>query len=400
MGIVWTPDFSLVINGWDATKLVVSWQLDDVDDGISTLTAHIGNPDGQLSGYIHTETDMTLRYGYWNGSMSQPVTMKIKDKKEIFPTSHPCTITVVGMDCTERLIGSTLTGNFKSGTKFTDQLNAILKAGKITPDINVKDPPKQPEKSSIHNMTPHATIRWIFGMVDCVKPTAVGGGSTPGAAQVPFGKPDGFNGDVTQGYHPQIHDFNAAMKKTTPLYLDQIINKAGSRILVAHLECAGIPGLQAKKCVTVQNVGSEASGKWYVKKCSTRYLIGHGYTNHLDLIRASIGKDGKPLPQPRVMYAKIYEKDAVWIGCREIDADSQYTFVFGQPGGDEPGSQQLIQFDWGVKIQRARGAVEGAAIKGYELNNRKELSDTQKKPNGTPEPQSSIPQINVDTMMA
>ena len=396
MGRVMTPDFTLTVNGQDMTKLCIMWQLDDVEEGISTLTAEIGNPDGMLSGYLRTETDITLRYGYWNGKMSKPVTMKIKDKEEGFHTSKACSIRVVGMDCTERLTGTTFAGSTKVDPKIIETIESLLKSGKISGKVELEEPKKGPEKIPMHNMTAHAGINWVMGMAKCKK-SAQGGGETPIRGQKPgelkgnFPKADSILGDKL------LADINAKMAEVTENQMNQKEKKAGNSTIYGHLECVGLPGLEAKKCVTVENVGPEGSGKWYVKKSSQRWGVDSGFHTFCTLMRPTLGKDGKPIEQPIVMYANIYEKDSVTVKCRDVDGESQYTFVYGQP--EEEGDEMLIDFRWGIKLQKGRAVGEHAKIAGVAANEAGKLIEKETKKDGSYSPQSSAPPPNIETMV-
>lgn len=420
MGRVMTPDFTLTINGTDLTKLCIMWQLDDIEDGISTLTAVIGNPDGQLSGYLKTETEITLRYGYWNGKMSKPVTMKIKDKEECSYTGAPCTITVVGMDCTERLTGTTFAGSTKVDPKIIETIESLFKSGKIKGKVELEEPKKGPEKIPLHNMTAHAGIRWIMGMATCKKQSAQGGsggssgggaaggaagaamgaaagggtpirGQEPGKLQGNFPKADSVMGDRVKGA------LNAIRSEIEENQMNQKEKAAANTTIYGHLECVGIPGLEAKKCVTIENVGAEGSGKWYVKKSSQRWNVNGGYHTLCELMRATLGKDGKPIEQPIVAYANIYEKDSATVKCRDIDGESQYTFVFGQP--EENSDEMLMQFRWGIRLQKGRGVGEHAKSVAIQFNKAPKLEEKETKPEGKPSGSSSAPMPNIDSMV-
>jgi hypothetical protein len=372
------------------------WQLDDVEEGISTLTAEIGNPDGQLSGYLKTETDITLRYGYWNGKMSKPVTMKIKDKEEGFHTSKACSIRVVGMDCTEKLTGTTFAGSTEVDPKIMETLDSLFKSGKIKGKVELEEPKKGPKKIPMHNMTAHAGINWVMGMAKCKK-SAQGGGETPIRGQEKAELKGNFKKADSSMGNRIIADLNAVSNEITENQMNQKEKKAGNSTIYGHLECVGIPGLEAKKCVTVENVGPEASGKWYVKKSSQRWGFDSGFHTFCTLMRPTLGKDGKPIEQPIVMYANIYEKDSATIKCRDVDGESQYTFVYGQP--EEEGDEMLIDFRWGIKLQKGRAAGEHGKIAGYQSNKwgKEEKKETSK--DGSYSPKPSGPPPNIDSMV-
>jgi hypothetical protein len=175
-------------------------------------------------------------------------------------------------------------------------------------------------------------------------------------------------------------------KSISPVVIRNNQKKAGNTVISGTLECIGHPGIEAKKCITVLNVGSEASGKWYVKKCSQRYNVKSGYHTFCELMRATLGKDGQPIEQPVVMYANIYEKDSVTIKCRDVDAESQATFTFGQP--PEGGDELLIDFTYSIKLQRGRGAGEQIKSKGWAINEANKLQKNEAGKQGSWNPDS------------
>jgi hypothetical protein len=389
-GKTYTPNFYIQINGHDFTKTVTSWQLDDVDDGISTLNVTLANPDGIIAGYIRTETDVTLRYGYWDGRMSQPVTMKIKDLSEKYPTNGGMTISFTAYDCTERLVGLTHAGNSAGGTKTHEGIESLLDGAGIKPEVKLESPEKLPEKLSLHNMTSHAAIRWLMGISKCKGSSGPTAGENPIAGQKEgnagdkFKQAESVTGDrssegLLNASYPELDDIRVKNKK----------KKAGSSVITGRLEIVGHPGIEAKKCVTVLNVGSQASGKWYVKKSSQKYSEGQGYTTICDLLRASVGKDGKPVEQPIVLYAKIYQKDTAFVGCREIDAESQATFIYGQP--EENSDELTISFSWSIKLQQSRGAGEAAKTKAWAANQARKVQEGDAPKDGSWNNQTQAP---------
>lgn len=386
----YTPNFFTSINGHNFTGYVLGWQLDDVDDGISTLTVNLANPDGIIAGYIRTESEVTHRYGYWDGRMSKPVVMKIKDLTENYPTQSACTIRITAYDCTERLVGVTHAGNSDNDTKFEEAIKSLLEGSKLKPEVKVESPKKLPENISLHNANSHAAIRWLMGHTKCQGGGGGQGGETPISGQKEHDAGGKFKqAESVTGDRSPEGQLLSQLKELEEIRINNQKKKAGSSVITARLEVLGHPGIEAKKCVTVLNVGSQASGKWYVKKSSQQYSEGSGYKTILDLIRPSIGKDGKPVEQPVVMYAKIYEKDTVFVGCREIDGESQATFTYGQP---EDGSDELVMsFSWSIKLQQSRGAGESAKSKAFAINEAKKLQEAEAKKSGSWNSQTQAP---------
>lgn len=377
----YTPNFYITINGHNFTPYTIGWQLDDIDDGISTLHAKFANPDGIISGYIRTESDITLRYGYWDGKMSKPVTMKIKDLSEDYPTQAGCTISVTAYDCVERLMGVTHAGNSDPDATIPDELKSLLEGAKIKPDVQGEGPKKMPERTPLHNMTSHAGVRWLMGHMKC-KGDGGGGENNPVSGQKEYNAGDKFKeAESVTGDRGVEAQLRAELEELKSIYIKNQKKRAGDSVITGRLDIVGYPGIEAKKCITILNVGEQASGKWYVKKSSQKYDTGSGYTTILDLMRGSVDKDGKSKEQPIVMHAKIYDKDTVFIGCRDIDGESQGTFTFGQP--DENGDELVMHFRWQIKLQGSRSAAERQKIEAYMINKAKELQQSEAKKTGS-----------------
>lgn len=402
------PDFFVSINGMNYTRFCSGWQLDDVEDGMSSLRVTLGNPDGVLSGYFTTENYITFRYGYWDGRMSRPVIMRIKDMEESYDTDSPPVINLVAYDVTERLLGVTHAGNSVKKPKAESLVESIIGGIKAKAQLLIKGPEKMPERVPLHNMTSHAAIRWILGYTKCGKDTlspdnsieAMGysddywdthekaqesntdvganpiGNQESYTAGKEFRSAESFTGDRT-GEAQINRDFNE---------IDQIRvrnkrNRAGNQVITARLELSGHPGIEAKKCISVLNVGSQGSGKWYVTRSLQTWSDGAPFTASLSLMRPSLDSKGKPTSQPIVMHAKIYEPNVIFVGCREIDSPSQTTVVHGQPTSD--GRPLVKRFDWSVRVTRARAGGEGVKTKTWAINQARKILQAQAVANGT-----------------
>lgn len=387
------PDFFLSINGMNYTPFCTGWQLDDVDDGMSSLRMTLGNPDGVLGGYFTTENYITFRYGYWDGRMSRPLVMRIKDMEESYDTEAPPVINLTAYDVTERLLGVTHAGNSLKNPKAPKLVESIINGIKAKAQMMLNGPDKMPERVPLHNMTSHAAIRWILGYTKCKKQEISGSnsiaamrytddywdthemsvdgnedvGSNPIGNQEnytagkEFRATESFSGDRT-GEAQINRDFNEIDR----IRVRNRRNRAGSRVITARLELNGHPGLEAKKCITVLNVGSQASGKWYVTRCLQRWSDSSPFIASLNLMRPSLDTRGKPVSQPIVMHAKIYEPNVIFVGCREVDAPSQATVVYGHPADD--GRPMVRRFDWSLRVTRARAGGEGVKTKTWAIN--------------------------------
>lgn len=407
-----TPNFFISINGMNYTPFCTGWQLDDVEDGMSSLRITLGNPDGKLAGYFTTETYVTFRYGYWNGSMSKPIVMRVKDMDESYETSGPPLIDLMSYDVTERLIGVTHAGNSSKDAKPSSMVESIIEGIKAKAEVLLSGAEKMPERIPLHNMTSHAAIRWLMGQTRCKKETVsnvidggnrfvddypedapdyqgnIAGESNLEVGSTPIGSQDGytagkefraaesFTGDRT-GEAQINRDFNHIDK----LRVINRRNKAGNQVITGRLDLVGLAGIEAKKCITVLNAGPQGSGKWYVTKSSQRYDKGAPFTATLNLMRPSLDSKGKPTTQPIVMYAKIYEPNVIFVGCREVDGPSQITVSYGQRN---PGGELLVRrFKWGIRVVRSRSAGEGVKTKTWAINQAKKLLRAEAIANGT-----------------
>ena len=127
-------------------------------------------------------------------------------------------------------------------------------------------------------------------------------------------------------------------------------NRAKSDIITADIKLRGYPLLKAKANVTIQGVGSLASGGWYVQTAEQYWDKGSGYMTHAHLIRGGTGDEGgKSTPPSAVVYADIYKKNSIYAGLRKVDGASQATFTFGD-------GTYLKSFDWSINIPENRNA--------------------------------------------
>jgi len=384
------PDFTITVAGTDVTPLTKRWILEDIEDGISSLTVVLGNPELKYAGKFLPENDISIRFGYHKGEMSPTITMKIKDVAEHYPTTRPPTIELVGLDCTERLVGVTHAGN-SEGDDYVEMLKSLITGIKAKPEIgDIKQPEKRPETTGLHNMTSHAAIRWIMGKTVCAKRAQ--GGQAPIKGQEEYDAGPYFKSVESITGDRMGTGLNAALHDVDQLRITNIRNRAGATTITGRLRLVGQARLQAKKCLTITNVGEAASGKWYIRKLTQEWGVNHGYTTHCALLRPTLGMDGRGMAQPVVLYADIYKQDTVYVGCRKIDAESQATYVYGQPEQDASGGT-VIDFSWATKLSKGRGAGEMVKARGFALNNAGKITEIETEDDGDYKPQPP-PQVN------
>lgn len=170
-------------------------------------------------------------------------------------------------------------------------------------------------------------------------------------------------------------------------------NQASAHNVTAKLTLMGYPGLKAKEGLTILNVGSVASGQWYVKDVHHHWDVMKGYITTANLLRSEVdaksggggkggGKGGgdvggavqagsdniglpnKSGPAP-VVHGDIRKsgKNAT-ATIRDLDAASQATFTYGD--GD-----WVIDFQWTIASQKKSGANQGANAKSVNQDAKK-----------------------------
>ena len=402
------PDFFVSINGMNYTPFCTGWQLDDVDDGMSSLRVTLGNPDGVLGGYFTTENYITFRYGYWDGRMSRPVVMRIKDMEESYDTDAPPVINLTAYDVTERLLGVTHAGNSLKNQKAPKLVESLINGVEAKAELKIDGPQMTQERTPLHNMTSYAAIRWILGHTKCRKQEISSANSIAAMRYTedysdshemtvdssedvganPIGNQDNYTAgkefraaESFKGDRSAEAQINRDFNEIDQIRVRNRRNRAGSEIITARLELNGHPGLEAKKCVTVLNVGSQASGTWYVTRSMQRWSESSPFTASLSLMRPSLDTKGKPVTQRIVMHAKIYEPNVIFVGCREVDGPSQGTVVYGHPTDD--GRPLVRRFDWSLRVTRARAGGEGVKTKTWAINQARKILRAEAVANGS-----------------
>lgn len=119
---------------------------------------------------------------------------------------------------------------------------------------------------------------------------------------------------------------------------NNVRNQAAQDKITGNITLVGVPILKAGLCVNILNVGSRASGKWYVKDVAHEWDSIKGYTTQASLLRSQLpeggrGNSSKKMPgktgTPIIMAADIYKKGKVKLQPRNLNAEVQATFTYG-----------------------------------------------------------------------
>ncbi len=333
------PDFIITVDGQNVTGDCISWTLNDVEDGMGTLTVNLDNTDKRYDGKLKSKGgEVSLRFGT-SMSMNEQVTLSVKKYTEHYGVDG-LTITVVGADCTEKLSDKTGRGNTKSGKKALEKLEKEAKV-KISKD-KLKDDGKEDE-NECGRSTALGGIKgeqFLQQNIDQMEPGKSGGGDDSGGG-------GGGDGDTFQkresapGVNPKGNNDKNRMKNAN--------QRAKGQEVTAKIQLRGCPIFKSKRCVTILNVGSEGSGKWYIKNATHSWSSKGGYTTQAQLLKG----DG---PQPNVFYADMYKKDTIYAGPRKTGDKPEDTFFFGDGG-------YITKFEWTQDTQSNRGSSQNAGGK-------------------------------------
>jgi hypothetical protein len=148
------------------------------------------------------------------------------------------------------------------------------------------------------------------------------------------------------------HSFSSAHPKNAKNRAGNHANNHSQEPVTGSLTLKGFPTLRAKTTVKIMGVGEEASGTYYVKKCTHTWRIGQGYQTKAELSRAGTGKGGVGDSPPNVMYANIWKQGDFYLGPRKQDDEAQVTFTYGE-------GRHLIDFTFHVKPQQQKHGGEG-----------------------------------------
>ena len=106
-------DFVITVDGEDITKDVMSWTLHEVDDGTSSLTVKIANPNFIHSGAYGTGCELSIMFGS-SGSLSESIKMETRTLQEDYSLGYP-TVTLKAEDATRDMEEATTQGNMEKG---------------------------------------------------------------------------------------------------------------------------------------------------------------------------------------------------------------------------------------------------------------------------------------------
>lgn len=122
-----------------------------------------------------------------------------------------------------------------------------------------------------------------------------------------------------------------------------------SKTFTGTIELRGFPTLRARKDIRVENVGSFASGDYYVESVTHSWNVGNGYHTTAKLIRS-----GELASQhnPMVTYCDMFQPGTVWVEPRPIGKEVQATFTYGE-------GEHLIRFSFTFDPQPNRAGNEG-----------------------------------------
>jgi hypothetical protein len=374
------PDFVITIGGTDITKVTEHWELQDLEDNLSSCTVTIVNDKNQYSGKFKDGDKVVIRFGY-QGNLGPKFTTELKECHENY-TTKGCRIIATGLDPAHRLTGSSARGAFYDNPSVKKIMEEIGQMENLK--IKWLKDPKDPTLPKGFNF-PACNERLttlLRRSMQLLTPGGKGGkvgkmGSAkkPIKAQPQPKKKGSFYGTLGNGRQTtraggmayaktDKDDANTVMGNQ----LQQWVDMASSESICARIELKGIPLLRAKKGLTVMGVGPEHSGKWYVKGVLHQWDVKKGYESIADLLRESLGNDsgsGGGGDQPLVMHGDPYSENTLEVGERDMNAASQLTVTFGI-------GENVIGFKGGWKVQGSKNAGEGGEIKKTYIDARDE----------------------------
>jgi len=362
------PDFVITVGSKDVTRCCERWELQDLEDAVSTLTVTVVNEDRKYDGAFKIDDKVVIRFGN-RGDMSPKVTMNLKELSPIYSDKGQ-RVVLVGMDPSEAMAGTGGRGMFDE-TSLKKVLEGIGQSlGLKVEGLDQTEDPANPHNNKIPmpGETTAAFFRRALQMLGAKK--GKGGGKVPtgGSPKKPIKSqrktvaPKGFygtwgNGNFrTRGGGVAYGDVEKELSTIIKNGLAQVNQSAASQSIRGLVELIGVPHVRAKKCITILNVGPDFSGKWYVRGAAHSWSRGHGYHTRGDLLRDSLGKDGlekdEDMDRPNVMHCDIYKDNTLYIGPRIMDGDSQATFTFGT-------AEKLIRtFKATIEVQGSKSAGE------------------------------------------
>jgi hypothetical protein len=393
------PDFTLTIGGTDVTNYTEQWELQDVEDGIASLTVTIINRDGMFSGKFNAEDKVTIHWGTYS-EPGPTIHMEVGESSENY-TAKGIRSIVTARDCADRLTGASARGSFEDGST-TGAIKSTAEAMEmVTKGLDKVQDPKLTKEQKIHifneRMWPYMR-RLLESSGNPTRTKSKGGGGSggvgkSGSAKTPLKglrqpkKPKGFKGKVANGnlMSGGGGDRREALEKgdAASVVENQAANagmQAATSSIRGMVELMGVPNIKAKKTITINNVGSKFSGKWYCRGVAHRWSTGAGYQTRCDLLASEVSPANmSENDQPMVMHADIYEENTLYCGPR-CPGESQMTFTFGKD------DKRIISFKGSDSPGESKGCGEDCNINGVFGDKPIPKNQRDTKPSSSPPP--------------
>jgi hypothetical protein len=238
-----------------------------------------------------------------------------------------CRIELLGQDILADIDDKSIKGMMKEGTSVTDSIkNAVESA---CPGSTCKVDLQSPEKGKVRYSAPASSLysfinrsaamckteqpqglggSKLFKQMDAEIKGAAKGATVSSAAYIPasnkfiwsgkkepeVGKDTGGRGEKSGGGDKKKDTSkDATYDYATHSSKNHVDNNRGENATNSTIQSAvrgelkmvWYPSLRAKKCISIVNVGSEASGDWYVSSAIHTWSVGHGGMSAAHLMR-------------------------------------------------------------------------------------------------------------------
>lgn len=363
------PDFIVTLAGKDITEFVQNWELLDDEEGMSTLSVQLANPDMRNSGMASEWDWLAIRFGY-QADLSGQAGFYIMEVTEAYPSGEP-TLQLKAYDETASQAGDKQKGNFDTNNTKTALEQNTDNAGML-PDIEgagIEFEEKETKCNAMNENGWECNRKYMHTLKS--SGGSGSGGTSPNYEQKSSKqntKPNkigysrsgaGLTNPTNGGEGKNILDQNRMQN-------DKNTNQGEP--ITGSLELVGYPWLRAKTCVNILNVGPKSSGTYYVKSVTHRWDASSGYMTSASLIRSGYGKGGAGQAQPIVYYADIYKKNQLYVGPRKIDSEPEDHFTYGVGG-------PLVSFTMSTKLQSNRGGGGGGKTATHDLRDSGKASE-------------------------
>jgi hypothetical protein len=199
---------------------------------------------------------------------------------------------------------------------------------------------------------------------------------------------------------PDEHKDNSKNTKDTKNTIDanranNARNRASQDRITGTIELSGVPILKAGLCINVLNVGPRASGKWYVKTVDHEWDSVKGYTTSASLLRNQLptagksqksGKSPEKTGSPVTIRADIYKRGDVIVAPRDLDAEVQETFTYGDS------DLRVISFSCSMNHMEKKGKDKAVGSDTHLVDAKKEVG-SNKTPTNSPDTSKEVPPI-------